>query len=699
MGTYDIDVPVVSGLVTVEDFEANVNAQLAALAAAAAGRDLHVRDTLAELEAVSGPAEGDIGLVVLGTSSSERGVYRYASAAWARQAGFEYFAEFAAADAAASADAYRYRHEILGASETVFYVTDAWGAPLMSYDVDTDALSGAGFTIGAGQVVYGTDLDIRSVSFGAEMAMTDRFGFSMLYLDADTDELVGQDWHVGRTAKFGDMRIVPGSVYDAIQLQDDYGFVLSTTTDPVQSAAAEGYSAAEIAGFDAEALAVSRQGLAGALTTERLLPGYLHVISTGQSLSTGQEAWPALSGEAAAELDLYMVGDSPRPRGKTTEEWVQLGTLALNPLKAVVQTSDFSALLSPAAVAALSPGENVPGEQVEHAALETLKTVMLDRLQASRDATRKLILTACGVGGARVTELSDGASPDYWARIEDAIALVEGLATGAAEDYRVPAVTYLQGEADLNDASSYKTDLGAYLDDLQAAIAAASGQTRPAAIFLYQTRHTAASQDVGVGQAQLELALERSDTYLAAPVYAVTDKGVHLDPNGSRWLGCHFGKVMARVLLEGQAWKPLHCVSAVRRGREILLGFHVPVPPLAWRSVYDELTATDIANKGFAVYDDGVAASISTVEIVGAATVRIVLTDEPSGAVTVTYADGGGGRDHGNLADSDDFVAPLNYLYSAGTGQYAGADIAALKDKPYPMQNFCVAFIQTVTEE
>ena len=95
---------------------------------------------------------------------------------------------------------------------------------------------------------------------------------------------------------------------------------------------------------------------------------------------------------------------------------------------------------------------------------------------------------------------------------------------------------------------------------------------------------------------------------------------------------------------------------------------------------------------------------IAAVEIVADTVLRLRLDAVPTGALEVHYATKtAAGADpaidgFGCLRDSDPTLAPLNYVYASGTGQYAAADIASLKDKPYPLHNWGVSFIKPVEE-
>ena len=431
-------------------------------------------------------------------------------------------------------------------------------------------------------------------------------------------------------------------------------------------------------------------------------------IVYGQSLGRGQECWPVLSKTPRNDGGVYMLGLSTRP-------WTQTGTsfdplygsdplnARLHPMVAVVNINNT--LPSDATIAAYAPGTNVPGEGPEVGAINFLRATYLDHHGVEADPDTPWAVISCGVGGQSIEALSKPASnvgDSYYNRVLDGIAKVMAQPEFAGMDVRVPAILWLQGEEDYeNGAASenpsiadYKAALRQLRTDLNADITALTGQAKAPAFVTYQTSgfNTEDFGNLFVGEAQLEAATQDTGLHLAAATYPLTDKTVHLDPNGSRWLGMQFGKVLARLLLRKEGWMPLHPRRATVSGTEVLIDFHVPEPPLQWGQPYVALAATDYANKGFVVRDAIGDIILSAVELVGQTMVRLTLARPTSGAVRV---EGGTKRGSGGnlcLKDSDRTIATENYEYAPGTGQYAGANIPALVGQPYPLENWCVNF-------
>jgi hypothetical protein len=416
--------------------------------------------------------------------------------------------------------------------------------------------------------------------------------------------------------------------------------------------------------------------------------GLNHVLAYGQSLSTGWEGWPALS--TAPIAGALMLGDSVRPASECAPEWDCVGPARLRPLAATVQNFATGAVLNPAEIAALPAGAPNLGETVlEGAVAEYIA-------RRGPDADQYLLASACGVGGRSLEELSRGASPELFNRLRGCVRGARDAAASWGMGYGSMALLFLQGENNsrglggTSDRADYKALLRRFHGDVAADIAAsAAGQTLPPAMFLYQTGGAYASPDNAVAQAQLEAALELPGCFLAAPSYPMTDKGGHLDANGYRWLGAQFGKAMHRVLCQGEAWRPLHPISASVDGDVVRARFHVPVPPLAWGRPFVGLARADPPMLGFVLQDEIGPIPLREVTIEGEDSVRLTPARPPGAGATLRYADAGVGG-IGCLHDSDPSLAATCFQPEAARG--VGPDIAALAGRPYPLHNWCVAF-------
>jgi hypothetical protein len=435
------------------------------------------------------------------------------------------------------------------------------------------------------------------------------------------------------------------------------------------------------------------------------------VILYGQSLAQGNESWPALS--TVEQFGNFMLGGDVRPASLSTAGWTQVAPTGLQPLVAKVRENGTGAVLDASAVAALSAGDQARGE-VAAIGMVNLASWMIQR--RTLYAAQPFVVLCPAVAGMTIEQLSkvngqDGV--DRYSRFTAGLTQAHAAATTGANVGRTHAVTaivWMQGEYDYSTAygstkatkADYKAALAQIRADMIADCKAITGQEEDPIFILYQTgaSYTADADSTGaaglhVGAAQLEFARENPATVaLAGPVYPVTDKGGHLDPNGSRWFGQKLGQVYLHTVIEGRRWRPLTPTKIERIApTRIRLHFHVPVPPLAWDTPYVQTTATDFAEKGFRVTDSAGAVTLAGVDIVGGTMVDLTLGRAVDAAsCLVWYAPKTTFNGAGCLTDSDSFLARDSYAYMGGTGQYAAANIPALVGSPYPLKNWACAF-------
>ena len=422
----------------------------------------------------------------------------------------------------------------------------------------------------------------------------------------------------------------------------------------------------------------------------------------GQSLGRGQETWPALS--RAGRYGNLQLGGNVLPAASDGDTYPTFGAATLQPL--VAQSADGATLLTPEQEAALAAGNAAFGEPPNHGWANFSKYLLNQAALAENDESRLFVTFNPAVSGKTIEQLAKVNSQDGVARYARFIDGLSKIKTAAAtETCVVDGICWMQGEYNYYDnggswnKSSYKTQLAALIDNMQADAMSVAGQAGKPAFLMYQTG-AAYTRDVDsagvpglhIGMAQLETALERNDAFMVGPVYPYTDKGGHMDSNGSRWFGQMIAKVWDRVVRQGRRWLPLMPTRITAVGREILIEFHVPAPPLKFDLPYVVNAATDYAAKGFKVTDSAGTPGIASVQIVGQASVKITLSRDLATGAYVWYADKTVHNGNGCLRDSDTTVAVDNYVYEPERGMYASANIPALVGKPYPLQNWCVAF-------
>lgn len=569
--------------------------------------------------------------------------------------------------------------------------------------LDKDYLKTAGFEVGAKRLSMDSmDTEATNVP---EIVLQDEHGF---IIQRQTSQYLENS-----AGKF-----IPADNNDYV-IEDEHGFHIFSAMQSGSPTSAEDKTAAReayIAKMDNLALAVSA-AVNNTLVTgiQRPVFDYNLVITDGQSLSTGTEGWAALSTVAFEAENLLMFGDSVRPstdRATGGSTWNPLGGAALKPLKAVTQSIGGGSVLTDAEVSALAPGGVNEGETVDVGAVNFWRQLQNDFHGVSVDPARKIIVLNCGVQGRTVEELSKGHPYNHYNRVIEAVTKVKSYIASQQPGATVGIVAflYMQGEWNYWTSTTGTHDRATFLEltkqlrtDLITDCAyGICGQKLPPAWITYQTggSYTDDTYNLAIGMAQLDMAEQVPGCYLATPVYQVTDKNGHLDPNGYRWAGMQFGKVLHRILDRGLDWKPMKPIKVVRYSDdEILACFNTPSPPAKFKETYVVNTATMYPNKGFLVTDANGVVGVSSVTTVGQATLSVKLSAPTTGDVYLWYAPKTTYNGNGNLCDSDSTIAPYNYEYHAGSGQYPSANITALVDKPYPLENWCCAFRIKVEEK
>lgn len=505
--------------------------------------------------------------------------------------------------------------------------------------------------------------------------------------------------------KMGDQQLIRNDNY-SLAVTDPFGFIgfkvgLGDEAGGGDDAAGA-FTATEITKANAKGL-MSSASVVREFNTEVARPiwDYNHIEEYGQSLSTAFEGWPALS--KTSRFGNLMLGDSVRPASRTAGAFTPVGGAALRPLKSVVQDFDSpGTILTDEQVAALAPGAGNEGEAVVIGMTNMAKKLHNQLFQTLNDQARVFVASCCGVAGQPIERLMKGDSTNRWLRLTQAAQQVKDIATTEGKSYGLVGVLFLQGEFNYSTnwdgvatKAEYKQKLATLYSDLEAdVVSGIAGQQPPPLFLTYQTgaSYTRDENDLAIGMAQWELSEERDNWVMATPVYPYPDKGGHLTSNGYRWVSKQFAKVWHRVVEQGQNWKPLSPLSAQVRGKEALITFHVPHPPLAFDKPCVGRVLTDYATKGFSAVDAGGALPVASVAIVADCVVRLAFGRDPEGPVYIRYADKAIHNGNGCLRDSDPTISDDVYEYVAGSGQYADENIPSLVGKPYPLHNWCIAF-------
>lgn len=350
---------------------------------------------------------------------------------------------------------------------------------------------------------------------------------------------------------------------------------------------------------------------------------------------------------------------------------------------------------------------------------------MINRYLMRTNATDRLfVVNSLGQPGVPISELIPTAPPPgggstltnnlyYPIPTFMAAAAVDAASAsspGGAGSIGLTGFFFAQGENDDNDIATdptYSTYM-ANLDAIRAAVDAQAvtsySQAQQAGLYTYQTggQYTSDAGGLAIQNCQWIMALTRPNFFLFGPHAQYPDLGGHLTSNSYRWLGSMAGKVWFLTAVLRQGWQPLspHKVTIVN-SQTLLVGFHVPVPPLTVATAYNVATPENFPDLGFNLFD-AVGFIPITVSIVADQVVQINASRVVDWTTSyLRYADtggSGGSTAHvgcGNLTDSDTTVADDIYVASAnqsGTPDGTQYDIAGLVGNPYPLNNWCIAF-------
>ena len=365
-------------------------------------------------------------------------------------------------------------------------------------------------------------------------------------------------------------------------------------------------------------------------------------IITGQSLGTGSNGTPILSTIQPYNNRMFLDGS-----------WYGSGSLPLN--------------------AALTPLTEYNG-----AAGETISTAMANFVSSSTrsltpgDSSQDLVMENVAEGGWNYAELALGAE-GATGPFAISTSTISKLKILAASQYTtggvaVPGVLVVHGESNEWDPA-YQADIRQWQKDYDSEIKKITGQAQDVRLFHSQT------SDWTIGATApfdmlVQSEIDPTRTLLVAPKYFFQygsgANGIHLTNVGYRWLGEYYGKAWFKAVVLGQTWSPLRPISEVLNGQNIDITFTGNVGNIVFSTTTDGTTSMPTApNYGFEYYDDATSSSISSVSITGSNSVRVTLSQVPTGpnkriryayTCSTCTAGGPGNGPYGNLRDSDPTV-------------------------------------------
>lgn len=433
---------------------------------------------------------------------------------------------------------------------------------------------------------------------------------------------------------------------------------------------------------------------------------YKHLIIYGQSLSDGFQSYPALS--VKGNHQNKMIGD---------QVWINSGNSRLDilqPLRATVSIIDQN--------------RNFAKTRKDGARCENPVVSMANYLNEKTGVS--FIASSTGYSGRSIEQLSKHSQHPI-VHYNDFIKCLNSGKQISDKDgiqVEVPAIVWMQGEYNYQpekfpgiapgtfataDKNEYKELLIRLKGDMQDDVRNIYQQSSISLFITYQTGcQYLKGFNQSISMAQLEVSNTNSDVICAGPVYPMTDRGGHLDPNGYRWFGEMLGKVYYRSIVEKKPFIPLQPMKIIKTDPySVAIEFNVPCPPL----VFDTELVQEVTNYGFVVRDRYGEKRITNIRIDG--NMVVLKCSLPfTGGVEIAYA-GESFNGHGNLRDSDPAVASTLYtdldlknesglfIYERDASEsslrpaYEPRDNdGVIYNKHYPLYNFATHFYYKLDE-
>ena len=244
-----------------------------------------------------------------------------------------------------------------------------------------------------------------------------------------------------------------------------------------------------------------------------------------------------------------------------------------------------------------------------------------------------IVCATYAIGGQRIDQLNDGTVPymNGIRSVESAFNQAEALGLPLS----VPFVSWRQGEADINAGTlvaDYQSALLQLQIDYETDLKAVTGQAGNIPILLdqvsSQTAYNVAESVIPL--LQLDIALNNPALFTCVgPKYDIEYRdGIHPFAEGFFKIGARFAQAAAE-LRSGGTWLPVHAVSAVRTGTEVVVTFACPNGQL----VIDDTLVSDPGNYGIRWIDngDGNAVNVSGVALSATNELTVSLDTVPTG--------------------------------------------------------------------
>ena len=260
----------------------------------------------------------------------------------------------------------------------------------------------------------------------------------------------------------------------------------------------------------------------------------------------------------------------------------------------------------------------------------------------------------------------------------------------------------MHGEADRN-STTYKADLLDYIDRFtdDYCVGVLGQELLPLWVIHTPSKEPWATDHQRLPQAQMDIEAERPNVVIAYPTYALQNGESsnaagggpeHPTANGSREAGYRVAKAI-EYHFRGQNFFCPRMVAAARQGRTAYIGFAALHYPIVNQScwLFNSYQRGQITNLGFYFTDDnGSLPGTATISSEYDSLVEVAFDRDPVGTVTAIYAGETNSQGRGNIADSDNYVTPFEYLVDPAGNQYPGEDVASERDRPYLSNNWAL---------
>jgi hypothetical protein len=283
---------------------------------------------------------------------------------------------------------------------------------------------------------------------------------------------------------------------------------------------------------------------------------------------------------------------------------------------------------------------------------------MVNGVNSRLPAAVRILGTSAGLGNMTLSNLSVGtvSYSNFVTHVQGA----QSNAVGLGWSHNVAAICWAHGEQDTyldqTSADAYKTNAYQLYGSMVANIKAITGQTNDPPWLFTQSASSAWYGSANSLPALAQYRLARQDPTrmkVICPTYVIPPQsdGLHFLTDGYRYVG----EQAAKVYSAGSAWMPLMPTNVVLSATNVLVTFHVPVPPLVW----DTNAVSFMTNYGFGLIGGTVSA---LPQLVSSNSVSVPYTGSPT---FLQYAWSHGGTTNngpqtgqrGNLRDSDTATA------------------------------------------